>query len=218
MIWGMEPARSAYIATKTFKYLGAKKILVPGCAYGRNSLYFAKNELDVIGLDSSPVAIDLAKEIAAKEKLKITYEVGNVYQLPYKDGSVDAVFDRGLLHLMMRAERRQAISEYRRVLSRGGVLFLTAFSIDDKQYGKGRELEEDTFDSMNGRPAHFFNKDRISGTLNGWHIAKMTALEVIESHGKGRHRHNFLIVVATPSKNEAPAKLLDLPLKDLSRA
>ncbi len=214
----MEPARSAHIATSAFDYLDINKIIVPGCSYGRNSLYFAKNDLEVLGIDSSPVAIDMAKEIAEKERLEITYEVGNVYQLPYSDGSFEAIFDRGLLHLMMRAERRQAVIEYKRVLSKGGILFLTVFSIDDEQYGKGLELEEDTFDSMDGRPAHFFNKNRMSEILSGWHIAKMTPLEETENHGSGQHNHSFLIVVATPDKNEVFNKLLDLPLKDLSRA
>lgn len=215
-IWGVKPATSAKIAAKVFKYMGLRKIMVPGCAYGRNSLYFARSGFDVLGLDASPVAIDMAKETVSESKIAIDYQVGNVYQLPYGDDAFEAIFDRGLLHLMLRAERRQAIIEYRRVLLNNGALFLTVFSTKDPQYGRGVELEENTFDSMDGRPAHFFTRDEMSEILKGWQILNMKTLKERETHGAGEHFHNFLLVIASPVKEKNTKAHKKIPATVLS--
>lgn len=210
-IWGDAPSKSVIIATNLLRYLGLNKILVSGCAYGRNSSYLAESGFEVTGLDASPVGIDMAKDSAEAASLSIDYQVGNVYQLPFINNSFDAVFDRGLLHLMLRAERRQAIAEYRQVLKSNGVSILTVFSTDDRQYGKGVELEENTFDSMDGRPAHFFTKNDLLDILSGWQILMITSLRETETHGKGKHKHDFLFAIASPAKDAGVVPVRKIP-------
>lgn len=66
-IWGGKPSKSVTIAANIFKENGLKTILVPGCGYGRNSLYLAKRGFTVTAFDISPSAI----EIANKKRKKI---------------------------------------------------------------------------------------------------------------------------------------------------
>lgn len=210
-IWGNDPAKTAIIAANVWQYLGLNQVLVAGCAYGRNSNYLANLGFDVTGLDASPVAIDMAKEASAAAGTAIDYQVGNICQLPFADNSFEAVFDRGLLHLMLRAERRQAVAEYRRVLKGNGVAVITTFSTDDPQYGLGIELEENTFDIMDGRPAHFFTKNDMIEILSGWKILNISSIEETEAHGSGRHFHNFRMTIATPVKEAGTVPVKKIP-------
>lgn len=50
-VWGKEPSLSAKLAAEVFKQYNVKTILVPGCGYGRNCLYFTKLGFSVTGID-----------------------------------------------------------------------------------------------------------------------------------------------------------------------
>lgn len=59
-ILGEEPFPSAVMSIDFLREIEATNIFVPGCGYGRNSLYFGQNGLDVFATDISDVAINQA--------------------------------------------------------------------------------------------------------------------------------------------------------------
>src|SRR5574344_2151607 len=67
------------------KFLRKKDLIVTnlnildlGCGVGKNSVYLAKLDNKVIGIDISPEAIKIAKERAGKESPDIDFRVGNI--------------------------------------------------------------------------------------------------------------------------------------------
>jgi SAM-dependent methyltransferase len=71
-----------------------------------------------VGLDASPAQLDAAR--ASVTHPTVDFRLGSVYELPFDDGSFDAVFAHSLLtHLRQPA---RALEEMRRVLAPGGVL------------------------------------------------------------------------------------------------
>ena len=92
-----------------------------GCGHGAGARIivnaFQPTHLD--GLDIDPVMIRLALRRQRKwtaERLR--FLVGDAQNLPYVDGSMDAVFNFGIIHHL--ENWRQGISEIARVLKSGG--------------------------------------------------------------------------------------------------
>lgn len=73
----------------------------------------------VVGIDAAPSQVALAREAAATRGLpNVHFEVGNVYELPYPDGSFDHVYSHALLEHL--ADPQAAMKEFLRVLKPGG--------------------------------------------------------------------------------------------------
>lgn len=58
----MEPCKAAICSEKVFRENNALNILVPGCAYDRNSLYLAGKGFNVLAFDISEKAIKIAQK------------------------------------------------------------------------------------------------------------------------------------------------------------
>ena len=75
----------------------------------------------VIGLDFSADQIAIASRDAGSRRIaNIEFKQGSVYELPFADGSFDAVFSHALLEHLR--EPAKAVAEFRRVLKPGGAL------------------------------------------------------------------------------------------------
>ena len=129
-IWGIEPLLGVRLVEPILRTLGCRRILVPGCGYGRNALYLAKQEFEVLACDFSEEALKLARQ--GKGPLtNVEFFWADVRHLDLPDNSVDAVVAEKVLHLMPYADHRAAITEWMRVVRPGGVLCVTAFRDDE---------------------------------------------------------------------------------------
>jgi SAM-dependent methyltransferase len=97
------------------------RVLDLGCGIGGPARYLAATfGCKVTGVDLSPGFIDVAAYLTARCGLsdRATFQVGDALQLPFDDGSFDAVF---LQHVAMNIEDRAALyAEVRRILAPGG--------------------------------------------------------------------------------------------------
>ena len=92
-----------------------------GCGHGAGARIilntFQPDSID--GLDIDPFMIRLALRRQRKKAAHgLRFLVGDAQNLPYVDGSMDAVFNFGIIHHL--ENWRQGISEIARVLKRGG--------------------------------------------------------------------------------------------------
>jgi len=102
------------------------KLIDLGCGEGVNTVHFAQFGFRVTGVDISPTAIDMARRLANKERLKIDFHIADVLDLTeFSDSSFDLATDIGCLHMLVREEhRRRYLKSVRRVLRAGGIFFL----------------------------------------------------------------------------------------------
>lgn len=105
------------------------RLLDCGCGVGSITLDLAEIVApgETVGLDLDERQLALAREAAAARSLTNTrFQAGNVYELPFADGSFDAALAHTLLvHL---SDPLRALKELRRVLAPGGIV---AISDDD---------------------------------------------------------------------------------------
>jgi SAM-dependent methyltransferase len=96
-----------------------------GCGPGAHSLALARRGYAVVGIDSSPRMVEVARSRAKREGVEATFEVGDVSgPLPFADTSLDAAL---AILLVQHLSRPTAfVDEVRRCLRPGGYLLLTA--------------------------------------------------------------------------------------------
>ena len=78
--------------------LQRKKVLIVGCGFGDDALRVAKLGAEVYAFDLSPESLAIAKKMAARERLTITFAEMPAESLAYEDGFFDYVIARDILH------------------------------------------------------------------------------------------------------------------------
>lgn len=127
------------------KYMENGRNLVElGCGSGRDSLYFAKNGLNVTGIDASQVAIDELREKVSLDNCVFICDdfvsAESIYQIQY-----DYCYSRFTLHAINENQETQILKKAYDMLKEGGYLFIEARSVNDNKYGVGKEVERNAF-------------------------------------------------------------------------
>lgn len=124
------------------------RVLDLGCGNGRAYQLFAGKAIEYEGLDVSANLIGHAKNLVTD--MLANFRVGSMTQLPYEDGSFDAVLMIASLHHIPSDDYRlQAMREANRVLKPGGVLLMTNW--DRWRWKFWREHLRALWDRVTGR-------------------------------------------------------------------
>jgi ubiquinone/menaquinone biosynthesis C-methylase UbiE len=106
--------------------LRGRHLLEVGCGMGYDSLEFLKRGVRVTATDLTPNAVVLARRHFELEGVKAEdVRTANVLDLPFEEGTFDAVWANGVLHAT--GETAFAIREVRRVLKPGGRAIISHF-------------------------------------------------------------------------------------------
>lgn len=101
-----------------------KRCLEIGCHLGGLSTYYALHgvKLEAIDCEQGEKVLEFARDYARKKGAMVTFRWGDVHNLHYGDNSFDIlIMDNILEHL---SDFRKALSECKRVLKKGGLLFM----------------------------------------------------------------------------------------------
>lgn len=196
-VWGDAPSDTAAKARDRFTAGSVKTVLVPGSGYGRNSRVFSRAGFEVVAVDISGVACDLARSYDPDSQVLC----GSCLELPSEGSRYDAVYCFNLLHFFLEPERHLLLSRFLNLLEPNGLLYLAVFSEQESNYGKGTMVEKDTFETRPGRPAHYFTHEDLMAHLRDFHILETGLTHDRENHGEGPHAHILRYAVArTPEQ------------------
>ena len=185
MVWGVEPSQTAVHALERFQEHGVKSILIPGSGYGRNSKLFSDAGLKVTGVEISPSAVELAK----KHDPSGTFHTGSVLDMSFLDSQFDAIYCFNVLHLFQASDRKLMLAQCSNRLKDSGLAFFTVFSEVEPTFGKGPEIEPNTFESRPGRPVHYFTEDDLLAHFQGFDVLETGMMEDPEEHSEAPHTH-----------------------------
>ncbi len=154
---------------------GFTRALDVGCGIGRHALYLAEAGFSCSALDASESALDHARARAAAAGVQVDYRRGTFYELPFQDGSIDAVIAWNVIYHGDRDIAEQALNEIRRVLVPNGLFVGTMLSTRAAYYGEGREIRPGTFvvDDANDDHVHphfYCNTATLLELLRGFDI------------------------------------------------
>ena len=105
-----------------------QKILDAGCGEGRNQVYFLREGYQVFGVDSNPIAIQMARIQAhtiQKDYDIHRFQTAAVEDMPFHKEAVDVLISSAVLHFARHTDHfNKMMEEMMRVLKPGGLLFL----------------------------------------------------------------------------------------------
>jgi SAM-dependent methyltransferase len=152
-IFGTESSEITVECEKVFKEHGITDILIIGIGYGRNGKYFVEKGYRVDGVEISEEAITIGKTFI----LEINFIKGDILDTEL-DKKYGAVFCYDMMQLFLKHEREKIIENCIRFCKTDGLIMVSCLSEEDILFGNGNEIEENTFEKMNGLYIHFSNE------------------------------------------------------------
>ena len=138
------------------------RVLELGCGNGKTLSGILKANSKVTAIDSSKEAVGLCRKMAEKlGRNDAEILVADVCELPFSDSSFDIVLAFHILEHLLSEDREKAVSEIKRVLVPGGKAFIRVFSVGDMRFGKGKEIEKNTFMRGNQLAYHYFTEREL---------------------------------------------------------
>ena len=154
-----------------------KRVLDLGCGIGRHVILMAQNGFETFGIDLSQAGIERCRRQLAAGSLNAGLTLGEIRALPYEDGFFDFIMAWNVIYHSTRKEMMEVIAEIARVLRAGGLFYLTLMSKKNPFYGKGIEIEPDTFANLEKEDGshlhHFSDEQDVKALLADWEIERM---------------------------------------------
>ncbi|MBI3636427.1 MAG: class I SAM-dependent methyltransferase [Candidatus Rokubacteria bacterium] len=168
----------------------ARPILDLGCGTGRHVKMFAEQGFEVHGVDISFVSLRLGVTWMTSLGLPARFVAASTGHLPYATHSFDVVVAHGVLDHMTTADACRTVEEVERVLRPGGLFYVDLISKRDSGFGRGVEVEPDTFIVPEGIEAgavqRFFDEASVAALLDGkFMIADLVYQEWYPVIGRG---------------------------------
>jgi cyclopropane fatty-acyl-phospholipid synthase-like methyltransferase len=182
-----EPDHGVVRFAKLLKEKGFRRILDLGCGAGRHLVYLAKEGFEVFGTDISETGLGHARRWLKQEGLTAELKRSDMTEIPYPDRFFDAAISIAVIYHGTLAEMRRAIAEVHRVLRPGGLALLTLKSKRSFRYGKGEEIESDTYipdtGEDSGVPHHYSDREETEELLRDFVIREINHMERIFEGG-----------------------------------
>ena len=141
--------------TRKFKKYQVKKVLDLGCGSGWLTIFISKYGFDVTGIDIAKPAIELGKIWAKEDNASVNFLVGDILNLPFKDGTFDAIVCNSVLEHFRLDQAEVLLEKVHMILKEGGFFF---GCFDKVGHGKGEFFEI-------GDSTHVYTDDLRKGMM-----------------------------------------------------
>ena len=175
-MFGLTPSFAAEEALKVFKKNNISNIVELGAGLGRDTIFFAKNNIKVEALDYSKTAVMSIKKKIEEFNLSkfVSAKVFDVRKkLPFKNNSIQGIFSHMLYCMALKnLEVQNLNNEILRVLEKGGINIYTVRNFEDGDYKNGVHIEDESYQN-DGFIINFFSKKKIEDLLVGFSNMKI---------------------------------------------
>ncbi|GAA1247524.1 class I SAM-dependent methyltransferase [Prauserella halophila] len=116
----------------------ARRVLDAGCGAGEHTIHLAARGYDVLGIDFSDAAVELARRTAAERGVQAAFDVADALVLGdgTRDGDLgaafDTVIDSALFHVFGAEDRLRYAEALHRVTRSGATVHLLALADSDE--------------------------------------------------------------------------------------
>ncbi len=176
----------------------AKPILDVGAGQGRNSIYLARQGYDVSAFDPSQVGIDIIRQTASQEQLKINTSVSNMEQFAPENAEFSAILLFGIIQILSWDQINLLLNKIDRWTKAGSLVFIAAFRTDDPSFEKNSKnltkVGQNSFTHPSGEFRTYLEPDQILSLFAEWKkIHHAEGLGPEHTHGKSQpHRHSAI--------------------------
>jgi SAM-dependent methyltransferase len=114
------------------------KALEIGCGTGDNAIWLSQQHFTVVGVDASEIAIEKARDKAAKTNASCTFAVLNILKSHADGAPFGFAFDRGCFHTVDSPQERQSfVEQINRHLGDNGLWLSIIGNADDERLNEG---------------------------------------------------------------------------------
>jgi len=170
-MFGLTPSFAAEEALKIFKKNNISSIIELGAGLGRDTIFFAKNNIKVEALDYSKTAVMSIKKRIKELNLSefVSARVFDVRKkLPFGNNTAQGIFSHMLYCMSLKNLEVQTLNnEILRVLESGGINIYTVRNFEDGDYKNGVHIEDESYQN-DGFIINFFSKKKIKELLDGF--------------------------------------------------
>ena len=179
-MFGLEPSVSAIKALKIFKENKINNIIELGAGLGRDSIFFAKNNIKTKALDYSDSGIKIINNKIEKNNLSnvISTKLFDVRKkLPFKDNSIEGCYSHMLYCMALTTnDLKKLNNEIKRILKPGGINIYTVRHTNDGDFKNGIHVGEDLYEN-DGFIVHYFSKEKVYSLLDGFNNITLEEFE-----------------------------------------
>ncbi|MEM3399730.1 MAG: class I SAM-dependent methyltransferase [Candidatus Micrarchaeia archaeon] len=171
------------------------RVLELGCGNGKTLSALLKADCRITAIDASMRAVEMCKKLAHENgRDDVCLLVADTCSLPFPPETFDAVLASHVLEHLLEEDRKIAVSEIKRVLKKRGRVFVKVFSTADMRFGKGKEIEKNTFLRGPNRLAyHYFTEDELRTLFSDFTEISMRHIQFDKKYGDSVFvRHKIL--------------------------
>src|SRR5208282_434111 len=136
--WDIGKPDSNLIQCVTTTPIRPCKALEIGCGTGDNAIWLSERNFDVLGIDTSEIAIEKAKEKASRVNTKCAFLVSDILTSQVRGAPFSFAFDRGCFHTLGSNEEREKFAEnVNGYLGKDGLWLSLLGNADEQRDGPG---------------------------------------------------------------------------------
>jgi len=165
--WDVGKPDSNLIQTVTTTPIRPCKALEIGCGTGDNAIWLSERNFDVLGIDTSEIAIEKAKDKASRVNTKCAFMVSDILTSHVQGAPFGFAFDRGCFHTVGSDEKRKKFAEnVNGYLGKDGLWLSLLGNADEQRDGPGPP-QRSARDIVNAVELYFEILSLVSGNF-GW--------------------------------------------------
>jgi cyclopropane fatty-acyl-phospholipid synthase-like methyltransferase len=138
--WLIDQPQPAIVALEHDGWIRGS-VLDVGCGAGEHTIHLAARDHDVLGVDISPTAVNVARASAAARHVPAMFEVADALDLGDRP-RVDTIIDSAVFHIFGAPERARYVRSLSRVCRPGGRVFVLALAVSDTEPGFGPRIRD----------------------------------------------------------------------------
>lgn len=157
-----------------------KRILDLGCGSGWLSIFLARNDFDVTGVDLAEHAIELGNMWAAQESLSIDFQTQDITDLKFPKDYFGGVIANSIFEHLTHTLAEQTVARIEGFLEEGGIFF-GCFDKVGTGPGEYYKLEDGTQvytdKGRKGMMLRCFSDEELQSLFKNWKIQELSTLE-----------------------------------------
>ncbi|HLK69122.1 MAG TPA: class I SAM-dependent methyltransferase [Bryobacteraceae bacterium] len=140
------------------------KALEVGCGTGDNAIWLSQQHFEVLGIDSSGIAIDKAKQKALKAGAASAFHLADIFKDQIEGAPFGFAFDRGCFHTVDSEPARDRFAErLSELLTDAGLWLSLLGNADEQRDGRTGPPQRTARDIVNAVEPYFEILSLVSG-------------------------------------------------------
>jgi ubiquinone/menaquinone biosynthesis C-methylase UbiE len=173
------------------------RILDLACGGGRHAVYMSRKGFEITGVDISEMGLKMTRKKLREQDLTVDLVRSVMSALPFVGSSFNAIVCTRAIHHQAMHGIQETLFEIRRVLKKDGGILIDFLSKGTHSYGKGVEIEKETFIETEGPEKgvihHYTDREELQRLFEGFQIL---SIDLRETRVEGKLRSRLTVQAA----------------------